>query len=152
MFGQNTLLGWLFVFISGGLAGSIFTFFVSRKREICTICLESWCFPNHSDHHTVQCFNRVSVLSSYQSIEWIELIPNKAIDGTLKYWGSRPGIKCEIVNNHLLKISHLRKKDFVDILFLVNSKEEISGFSDNGPIDYNSAKKIIAKKRYSILL
>ena len=82
-------------FLSGGLAGSIFTFIINKLINKHTIALHVQIFPCLQNNK--QCLFTFTLIDSYKIVGWVELTV-MIRDGSLsESWPSRIGLTCDLV-------------------------------------------------------
>jgi hypothetical protein len=138
-------------FLSGGLAGSLFTFLINKRRERSIAQLDMWCFPHfqHDKANYVQCFCRLTLRSNYKPLEWLDIWPNSNNHGTVAFWPSRPGLTCDLLESNKLKISHMRSNDYVDILLLLPVHDVLRVIPEDRLfptiVDFNCSSKVFMR-------
>ncbi len=139
-------------FMSGGLAGSIFTFIINKLINRHTIALNMQIFPclQNNKMKTQQCLFKFTLLESYKTVEWVELTLSIKNDTDAENWASRIGLNCDLIkkeNNKLTyRIEHLRKGDFVNILFTPPEDTVFDDLLTSALVDYNSSAGLILKE------
>ena len=115
------IAGLIISLVGGGLAGSLFTYIVNKRRERAIARLEMWCFPSfeRDTSNRVHCFCRLTLYRSHKSIEWIDIWPSSNSQGMVAFWPSRAGLTCALVDNQKVRISNMRADDYVDLLLLL---------------------------------
>lgn len=134
-------------FLSGGLAGSIFTFIINKLINKHTIALHVQIFPCLQNNK--QCLFTFTLIDSYKIVGWVELTV-MIRDGSLsESWPSRIGLTCDLVktesNKLTYRIEKLRKGDFVNILFAPPDKFVFADLLATELVDYKSSEVLILK-------
>jgi hypothetical protein len=152
----SDLTGALLPYLSGGLAGSLMTFYLNRRIDRNIVLLEVQSFPSFQDDKVVddriQCFCRLTLKKSHKPIDWIELCTNNNGE-KMSYWASRPCLTCQPDGKGKLKITHMRADDHIDILLLLR-KDDVESTESFVPsvIDYCSSVKIYMRSRVMLHL
>jgi len=135
-------------FVGGGLAGSIFTKLINKRRGKHILRLDTWFFPHPENKNLIQCFLRTTMLFSPVTINNIEFCARQVFR-YLNHWPCREGLKCELVTDTpVFRVTNMRENDFIDFCFIMN-QEEISSktdFSKMDVIDYSCTYKIVQRK------
>lgn len=134
-------------FLSGGLAGSVFTFTLNRFANRQTFSMRVQIFPVLGKDK--QCLFNFLLLDSLKTVGWIDLILKIKDNTSAESWPSRTGLTCDLKkrgpNKLIYRIDNMRKDDFVNILFVVPDDLALDNLSASDLVDYNSSDPLIPK-------
>ena len=116
-----------FPFLGGGLAGSIFTYFIGKRRERRIAKLEIALVPYITRDtkflSDMLCYVKLTMKHCPQPIKWVEIIPKLSKSQQIQAWSSRLGLDCVVTKKNRVHFSNLRDGDIVNIGFLTPKSE-----------------------------
>ena len=141
--------------LGGGLAGSLFTHFIGKRREKrigkLKIALVPYLVRDTPIHSDMLCYAKLWMKPCPQPVKHLEIITKLSDCQQIRAWGSRLGINPAVIENNRVHFYNLKHDDIVYIVFVTpKSKLNFADSLESHLLDVNCEPGVEIQKDQSV--